>query len=112
MPVLAHVRLLVGRQLLETAIAFARAFALLGREFLPSLESRLRALLLLRRHREPALRAAQQALLLLEDFLQGSSLLPKEVTDHWQLSLGVILVLVVLFAKRGLAGLLPGSKHE
>jgi branched-chain amino acid transport system permease protein len=52
------------------------------------------------------------ALLLLEDVLQGWSLLPKEaVRDHWQLYLGVFLVLVVLFARRGLAGLLPG-KHE
>jgi len=58
----------------------------------------------------PLLGAA--ALLLLEDVLQGWSLLPKEaVRDHWQLYLGVILVLVVLFARRGLAGLLPG-KHE
>jgi branched-chain amino acid transport system permease protein len=53
------------------------------------------------------------ALLLLEDVLQGWSLLPKEaVRDHWQLYLGVILVLVVIFARRGLAGLLPGGKHE
>jgi ABC-type branched-subunit amino acid transport system permease subunit len=36
--------------------------------------------------------------------------LPKWVNEHWQLYLGVILVLVVLFARRGLAGLLPG-KH-
>ena len=53
------------------------------------------------------------ALLLLEDVLQGWSLLPKEaVRDHWQLYLGVFLVLVVLFARRGLAGLLPGNKNE
>jgi len=59
----------------------------------------------------PLLGAA--ALLLLEDVLQGWSLLPKEaVRDHWQLYLGVILVLVVIFARRGLAGLLPGGKHE
>jgi branched-chain amino acid transport system permease protein len=58
----------------------------------------------------PLLGAA--ALLLLEDVLQGWSLLPKEaVRDHWQLYLGVILVLVVIFARRGLAGLIPG-KHE
>jgi branched-chain amino acid transport system permease protein len=57
----------------------------------------------------PLLGAA--ALLLLEDLLQGWSLLPKAVTEHWQLYLGVILVLVVLYAKRGLAGLIPG-KHE
>jgi len=57
----------------------------------------------------PLLGAA--ALLLLEDVLQGWSLLPKAVTEHWQLYLGVILVLVVLYAKRGLAGLIPG-KHE
>jgi branched-chain amino acid transport system permease protein len=57
----------------------------------------------------PLLGAA--ALLLLEDLLQGWSLLPKAVTEHWQLYLGMILVLVVLYAKRGLAGLIPG-KHE
>jgi branched-chain amino acid transport system permease protein len=57
----------------------------------------------------PLLGAA--AFLLLEDLLQGWSLLPKAVTEHWQLYLGVILVLVVLFAKRGLAGLIPG-RHE
>ena len=57
----------------------------------------------------PLLGAA--GLLLLEDLLQGWSLLPKAVTEHWQLYLGVILVLVVMYAKRGLAGLIPG-KHE
>ena len=55
----------------------------------------------------PLLGAA--GLLLLEDVLQGWSVLPKWVHEHWQLYLGVILVLVVLFAKRGLAGLLPGK---
>ncbi len=40
------------------------------------------------------------ALLLLEDLLSA-------LTQHWQIILGPILVLVVLFAKRGLAGLLP-----
>jgi len=56
----------------------------------------------------PLLGAA--ALLLLEDVLQGWSMLPKEaVRDHWQLYLGIILVLVVIFARRGLAGLLPGG---
>ena len=58
----------------------------------------------------PLLGAA--GLLLLEDTLQGWSVLPKWVHEHWQLYLGIILVLVVLFAKRGLAGLLPGGKHE
>ncbi|OFZ90267.1 MAG: hypothetical protein A2W21_03445 [Betaproteobacteria bacterium RBG_16_66_20] len=58
----------------------------------------------------PLLGAA--ALLLLEDVLQGSSLLPKWVNDHWQLYLGVILILVVLFARRGLAGLLPGRERN
>ena len=58
----------------------------------------------------PVLGAA--ALLLLEDLLQGWDLLPKEwVRDHWQLYLGVILVLVVIFAKRGLAGLLRGRNE-
>jgi branched-chain amino acid transport system permease protein len=58
----------------------------------------------------PLLGAA--ALLLLEDALQGWSLLPKDaVQDHWQLYLGIILVLVVLFARRGLAGLLPGKNE-
>jgi len=56
----------------------------------------------------PLLGAA--GLLLLEDLLQGWSVLPKWVHEYWQLYLGIILVLVVLFAKRGLAGLLPGGK--
>jgi len=52
----------------------------------------------------PVLGAA--ALLLLEDLLQSW-------TEHWQIILGPVLVLVVLFAKRGLAGLLPGGRrHE
>ena len=55
----------------------------------------------------PLLGAA--ALLLLEDLLQGWELLPKWVSDHWQLWLGLILVLAVLFTRRGLAGLLPGK---
>ena len=58
----------------------------------------------------PLLGAA--TLLLLEDMLQGWSVLPKWVNDHWQLYLGVILVLVVLFARRGLAGLLPGKERN
>ena len=45
------------------------------------------------------------ALLLLEDTLSAW-------TTHWQLFLGIFLVLVVLFAKRGLAGLLPGGKRN
>lgn len=49
-------------------------------------------------------------LLLLEDLLQGWSWLPRWMRDHWQLYLGAILVLVVLFARRGLAGLLPGGR--
>ena len=57
----------------------------------------------------PLLGAA--AFLLLEDVLQGWSVLPKLVHEHWQLYLGVILVLVVLFAKRGLAGLFPGKNE-
>ena len=58
----------------------------------------------------PLLGAA--VLLLLEDVLQGWSLLPREaVRDHWQLYLGIFLVLVVLFARRGLAGLLPGKNE-
>ena len=58
----------------------------------------------------PLLGAA--TLLLLEDALQGWSLLPKWVHEHWQLYLGIILVLVVLYARRGLAGLLPGSERD
>jgi len=46
-------------------------------------------------------------LLLLEDVLSGMG---GFVGDHWQLFIGLFLVLVVLFAKRGLAGLLPGAK--
>jgi branched-chain amino acid transport system permease protein len=44
------------------------------------------------------------ALLALEDVLSA-------ITQHWQIVLGPILVLVVLFAKRGLAGLLPGEER-
>jgi branched-chain amino acid transport system permease protein len=51
----------------------------------------------------PVLGAA--ALLLLEDFLAAW-------TTHWQIILGPILVLVVLFARRGLAGLLPGGSRD
>lgn len=40
--------------------------------------------------------------LLLEDVLSA-------LTEHWQIILGPFLVLVVLFAKRGLFGLLPGE---
>jgi len=40
-------------------------------------------------------------LLLLEDLLSGW-------TEHWQIILGPFLILVVLFARRGLAGLLSG----
>jgi len=43
------------------------------------------------------------ALLLLEDVLSA-------LTEHWQIILGPILVLVVLFAKRGLFGLLVGAE--
>jgi branched-chain amino acid transport system permease protein len=45
------------------------------------------------------------ALLLLEDVLSA-------MTEHWQIILGPILILVVLFAKRGLAGLLPEEKRS
>jgi branched-chain amino acid transport system permease protein len=45
------------------------------------------------------------ALLMLEDTLSA-------MTQHWQIILGPILVLVVLFAKRGLAGLLPGKEGD
>jgi branched-chain amino acid transport system permease protein len=45
------------------------------------------------------------ALLIIEDLLAGW-------TEHWQVILGPLLVLSVLFFRRGLAGLLPGSdKH-
>jgi len=44
-------------------------------------------------------------LLLLEDLLSGW-------TQHWQIILGPLLVLAVLFAKRGLAGLLPGDRRD
>jgi branched-chain amino acid transport system permease protein len=43
--------------------------------------------------------------LLLEDVLSAW-------TVHWQIILGPFLVLVVLFAKRGLIGLLPESTHR
>jgi branched-chain amino acid transport system permease protein len=42
------------------------------------------------------------ALLVLEDLLSGW-------TQHWQIILGPLLVLSVLFFRRGLAGLLPGK---
>jgi len=45
------------------------------------------------------------ALLLLEDMLSA-------LTVHWQIILGPILVLVVLYARRGLAGLLPGEERD
>jgi len=45
------------------------------------------------------------ALLLLEDVLSA-------MTAHWQIILGPILILVVLFAKRGLFGLLAGARVE
>jgi len=45
------------------------------------------------------------ALLVVEDLLAG-------LTQHWQVILGPLLVLCVLFFRRGLAGLLPGGgKH-
>ncbi|MGB5081091.1 MAG: branched-chain amino acid ABC transporter permease [Burkholderiales bacterium] len=45
-------------------------------------------------------------LLLLEDALSGW-------TEHWQIILGPFLILVVLFARRGLAGLLSGrDRHD
>jgi len=44
----------------------------------------------------PALGAA--AFLLLEEVLSG-------YTEHWQLVLGPVLIVIVLFARRGLAGL-------
>ena len=45
------------------------------------------------------------ALLLLEDLLAGW-------TQHWQIVLGPLLVLSVLFFRRGLAGLLPGGRRD
>ena len=42
--------------------------------------------------------------------LSGAGYLPKFVNDHWQFYLGLFLILVVLYAKRGLAGLLPGGR--
>ncbi len=51
----------------------------------------------------PVLGAA--VLLLLEDFLSAW-------TQHWQIILGPLLVLAVLFAKRGLAGFLPGGGRD
>jgi branched-chain amino acid transport system permease protein len=51
----------------------------------------------------PVLGAA--AYLLLEDVLSAW-------TVHWQIVLGPLLVLVVLYARRGLYGLLPGGPHD
>ena len=36
----------------------------------------------------------------------------RTLRPHWKALVGPILVLVVLFAKRGLAGLLPGRGHD
>jgi branched-chain amino acid transport system permease protein len=44
------------------------------------------------------------ALLLLEDVLSA-------LTVHWQIVLGPILILVVLFTQRGLFGLLVGAER-
>ena len=44
-------------------------------------------------------------LLVLEDTLSG---VRGFIGQHWQLFIGAFLVLVVIFARRGLAGLLPG----
>jgi len=49
------------------------------------------------------------ALLLLEDFLSGSK---GWIGAHWHLVLGTFLVLVVIFARRGLAGLFAGRRAE
>jgi branched-chain amino acid transport system permease protein len=35
----------------------------------------------------------------------------KEITEHWQFVLGPILILVVLYARRGLWGLVEGRRH-
>jgi branched-chain amino acid transport system permease protein len=45
------------------------------------------------------------ALLIVEDLLAGW-------TEHWQLYVGLALVLAVVFFKRGLAGLLPGGGRD
>jgi branched-chain amino acid transport system permease protein len=45
------------------------------------------------------------ALLVVEDLLAGR-------TEHWQVILGPLLVLSVLFFRRGLAGLLPGGNRN
>ncbi|HEY5638056.1 MAG TPA: branched-chain amino acid ABC transporter permease [Burkholderiales bacterium] len=44
-------------------------------------------------------------LLMLEDLLSGW-------TVHWQLYLGAFLVFIVLYARKGLAGLLPGGRRD
>ncbi|OGA20256.1 MAG: ABC transporter permease [Betaproteobacteria bacterium RIFCSPLOWO2_02_FULL_63_19] len=48
--------------------------------------------------------AGALVLLVLENLLSGW-------TEHWQIIFGPFLVLVVLFAKRGLAGWLAGGRH-
>jgi branched-chain amino acid transport system permease protein len=47
--------------------------------------------------------------LLLEEMLKNRGLLPAWVYEHWELYFGLVLVFVVLFAKRGLASLIPSS---
>ncbi len=44
------------------------------------------------------------AYLITEELLSG-------VTEHWRLIFGPLLILVVLFARGGLIGLIPGRKH-
>jgi branched-chain amino acid transport system permease protein len=45
------------------------------------------------------------ALLVAEDLLAGW-------TEHWQVIMGPLLLLCVLFFRRGLAGLLPGGRDH
>jgi branched-chain amino acid transport system permease protein len=56
-------------------------------------------------------------LLLLEEVLQGwkPGLYPpleEIVNKHWQLFIGMFVILVVLYAKRGLYGFLAGDRRE
>jgi branched-chain amino acid transport system permease protein len=44
--------------------------------------------------------------------LTGFESLFSGFTEHWMLILGVVLILIVLFAKRGIYGVLAGRRHE
>jgi branched-chain amino acid transport system permease protein len=44
--------------------------------------------------------------------LTGFESLFSGFTEHWMLVLGIVLILIVLFAKRGIYGVLAGRRHD